>query len=324
MNIYCPRCEAVNDEDADVCSLCGHQLKRLDRSPPFSGRDLLRNLPTRRNQRARDGARFSWTNVAIWAVGGVGVLFILGLVGHYVFSEGSGARNRSSRVPIQRSSASPGPSVGSRRSKLIDFTVIKREEFLDYKVSYDVRVGLADGRLPTKEELAAVSRYLHSKEKKHERTFVSFYLPGMKVDAGAFATAHYNPTLEVKVLEHMIPEKYQRLRKNKLGNQLLAKQPPLEASTATLNAAYRANKADADRRYKGRTLLVSGLVREVGEGADWGISLKMDDGVLCMFPRSQIRSVRELRPGMSCKVRGVCIGSTIGVALDDCRLVPGR
>lgn len=95
--------------------------------------------------------------------------------------------------------------------KLINYTVIKRDELGDMKLSYDIRVGLVNERLPTADELEAVSRYLHRKEKRHDRTFVAFYLPGMEVGAGAFATAHHNPNLEVNILEFMIPDQYKHL-----------------------------------------------------------------------------------------------------------------
>ncbi len=34
MRIYCPKCEAANDEDAVACSLCGHQLVESSKKPP--------------------------------------------------------------------------------------------------------------------------------------------------------------------------------------------------------------------------------------------------------------------------------------------------
>ncbi|MEE9296503.1 MAG: hypothetical protein V3W34_16285 [Phycisphaerae bacterium] len=97
--------------------------------------------------------------------------------------------------------------------KLIPYTIIKRDELGSIKVSFDLRIDLVDERLPTKQELEAVSRHLHSKEKVHERTFVLFYLPGMKVDAGAFARAHHNPDLEVEIQPWFVPEKYKHLLK---------------------------------------------------------------------------------------------------------------
>lgn len=94
---------------------------------------------------------------------------------------------------------------------LIPYTVIERSERASVKVTYDVRVDLVDGRLPNESELAAVSRHLHAQERPHERTFVSFYLPGMQPGAGAFATAHHDPVLKVQVLDYMLPDQYRHL-----------------------------------------------------------------------------------------------------------------
>ena len=89
-------------------------------------------------------------------------------------------------------------------SQLIEYRIVSREEAGNFRVSFDVLVGFQNHggalREPTKPELAAISRHLVSSEVKHERSFVTFYLPGMKVGAGAWATAHHDPSLRVEIL----------------------------------------------------------------------------------------------------------------------------
>ena len=93
--------------------------------------------------------------------------------------------------------------------KLIPYEIIKREEMGSIKVLLSIRVKLVNGRLPTKEELGAISQYLYSKERRrHERTFVFFSLPGMVLGTGAFATAHHTPKMVVQIYESSIPDKY--------------------------------------------------------------------------------------------------------------------
>ena len=65
------------------------------------------------------------------------------------------------------------------------------------KVSFDIGVTQVNGKLPTEKQLADISTYLRTQERPHERTFVCFYLPGMEVGAGAWATAHFKPNLKV-------------------------------------------------------------------------------------------------------------------------------
>ena len=89
----------------------------------------------------------------------------------------------------------------------INYSVIQYTDCLRERISYDIRVSLVDGRLPTKEQLAAVSKeILEWRGKRYKRIFVCFYLPGMELDAGAFATAHHNPDPEeVRIMMFHVP-----------------------------------------------------------------------------------------------------------------------
>ena len=135
----------------------------------------------------------------------------------YKDTDGPGGSHERSSTELPRPAASSGDhsasiAVQQTESKQIPYTVINREEFLDHKVSYDIMVDVVDGRLPTEDALAAISNSLRSKEQKYERMFVCFYLPEMKVDAGAFATAHHKPTPEpATILWHWLPPKYKKL-----------------------------------------------------------------------------------------------------------------
>ena len=149
--------------------------------------------------------------VASWLVLLVGLV----LVGCDSRSPNAGqpqtADSDKSRAAPRPQTTKPLPSRATALDQLISYAVIERAETRNIKVSYDLRVDLVDGRLPSEAELAAISRHLHAKERTHERTFVLFYLPGMPPGAGAFATAHHNPSLKVKVLDYMLPEQYRHL-----------------------------------------------------------------------------------------------------------------
>ncbi|OVE76755.1 hypothetical protein BVX97_00460 [bacterium E08(2017)] len=88
------------------------------------------------------------------------------------------------------------------------YRIIQRTSFQDYKVSYDLRIDAIGGKLPNEKVLADISRNLRSSNKGFKKMFVCFYLPGMKVDAGAFATAHYTPKLNVRINDFMVPARY--------------------------------------------------------------------------------------------------------------------
>ena len=81
----------------------------------------------------------------------------------------------------------------------IPYEIIKRDELGSIKLSLDIRVPLVDGRLPNEAELASISEHLVNTSKPHDRTFVT-----LEVGAGAYATAHHNPTLQVQVMDFML------------------------------------------------------------------------------------------------------------------------
>lgn len=129
---------------------------------------------------------------------------------HFRSKDSKVVRNSLPARPKQAEEEKAKDLKADQRS-LIPYTVINRSEAGTAKVSYDLRVDIVDGGLPTTEELADVAGHLKSKESYHDRTFVLFYLPGMVVDAGAFASAHHNPTLEVKIIPFFLPERYREL-----------------------------------------------------------------------------------------------------------------
>jgi hypothetical protein len=90
--------------------------------------------------------------------------------------------------------------------EIVTHKILKKEELGKVKLSIDVQVPLVNGRLPNEKELGDLSMYLVKKEKKHDRSFISFYLPGMKAGSGAYATAHHNPTMKINIMKFMLYE----------------------------------------------------------------------------------------------------------------------
>jgi hypothetical protein len=99
---------------------------------------------------------------------------------------------------------------------LISYKILNRSEMSTFKVSYDIEVPLVNNKLPTSEQLGAISNHLISKERNHDKSFVLFYLPRMKMGHGAYASAHHMPKMEIEVMDfslidyseyyHFIPE----------------------------------------------------------------------------------------------------------------------
>jgi hypothetical protein len=134
-------------------------------------------------------------------------------------------------LPEPREPPPWGP-VGSG-SATIPYRILDDTQAGNEKKVYNLEVDLVDGRLPEKTELGAVSQGLRSH--RHKKTFVNFYLPGMEKGAGAFATAHHDPQMTVRILR--IPPEYQHLAEGKTEQTPAGTDPTPPAETdATLAA----------------------------------------------------------------------------------------
>ena len=99
-----------------------------------------------------------------------------------------------------------------------------------------------------------------------------------------------------------------------------------EISAAALDAFYEENERAGDERYKGRMLIVNGIVYSIessyvhleGEGV-------MDiSGVYCHYNSSQYSAVAQLREGQHIRIKGIIRGQDFmgGVDIDDCVILP--
>jgi hypothetical protein len=76
-------------------------------------------------------------------------------------------------------------------------TIVSKHIVPNKKRGLDVRLE----KKITKEALADVAVKIKNADKnKYERTFITYYLPNMEVGAGAWASTHFNPNLEVSIL----------------------------------------------------------------------------------------------------------------------------
>jgi len=109
----------------------------------------------------------------------------------------------------QQSSPPRKPSGSSQpvqqRSKLqeatiagdVSFSIIDSSTLPGIKRSLDVLLN----KKVSEQTLRAIALQLKAQDSRaHERTFIAYYLPGMTVGAGAWATTHFNPDLEVRIL----------------------------------------------------------------------------------------------------------------------------
>lgn len=109
---------------------------------------------------------------------------------------------RTPMISRRGSRASPA-SQASTPNRDVSFSVIAIRRIPGIRRSLDVRLN----RKVSKDALSAIARDLRSRDSaQYERTFIAYYLPGMKVGSGAWATTHFKPDLEVKILGLSVEE----------------------------------------------------------------------------------------------------------------------
>lgn len=126
------------------------------------------------------------------------LIFILGILllvwGAPYFQDGNQDSNDSNSISLESPTKLPEHSLKTE----LEYSVINKEVSLPFKVAFDVRIPQKYSKLQLKE----ISRGLISESQNANRVFVVYYLPGMKVDAGAWATAHKGE--EIKIMDFML------------------------------------------------------------------------------------------------------------------------
>lgn len=82
------------------------------------------------------------------------------------------------------------------------YTIEGTNTLRPYRRTVDVRLSAR----VSENDLALLAAHIRDVDPDYERVFISYYLPGMEVGGGAWATTHHNPELEVKILGGSAPE----------------------------------------------------------------------------------------------------------------------
>lgn len=102
-----------------------------------------------------------------------------------------------SHSPRQGGSPNQAASIAPAIPADVSFTVTESHTVPGIKRSLDVRLN----RKVSEETLQAIALKLRAIDpRNYERTFITYYLPDMAIGSGAWATTHFNPDLEVRVL----------------------------------------------------------------------------------------------------------------------------
>ena len=83
------------------------------------------------------------------------------------------------------------------------YEIIGRDRIGNTRCSFDVRL---EGRVPESSIRNIAEEIKRREAEECERIFIVHYLPGMEVNAGAWATSHFTPNLAVSILGQTIEQ----------------------------------------------------------------------------------------------------------------------
>jgi hypothetical protein len=107
--------------------------------------------------------------------------------------------------------------------------------------------------------------------------------------------------------------------------QVQSQSPSYTLSADQLYSEYKANEVAADARYKGKIVLVSGTIQNIGKDVLDSAYIVVGgkgflDGVQCSFTKGEESSVARLSKGQSVAVKGEVSGKMGNVQLNKCSL----
>ena len=88
------------------------------------------------------------------------------------------------------------------------YTIINEETLTDIKTMIDIRL---ESEVDEEILYKIANELREDGRRKYQRVFICYYLPDMEVGTGAWATSHFNPDLDVKILGLSKKEKSQLL-----------------------------------------------------------------------------------------------------------------
>jgi len=114
--------------------------------------------------------------------------------------------------------------------------------------SYKYRVLLAD-RLG-QDKLSELAQAIRSLDGSVGKTFILYYLPGMRLDKAAWATTHFSPEFSIQIFEHsvMTNQPYERLLTDENRDLLAAVGTPVTNGNSDISAyRFSRNYIDTDK-----------------------------------------------------------------------------
>jgi len=112
---------------------------------------------------------------------------------------------------------------------------------------------------------------------------------------------------------------------DEVQNEISDVEPEITVKASVLSAEYQENEVAADLKYKGKVLLVTGTVDDIGKDITDSIYVSVSDGeeyslsgVQWFFGDSQTSLAADLKEEQNISIKGKCEGLMINVLLKGC------
>ena len=109
----------------------------------------------------------------------------------------SSSQPTSAPATTNQTQPEPASTPSSAIPADVTYTVIDETKLPGIKRSVDIRLN----KHVSEATLTAIAKAVRASDgSDYQRIFIGYYLPDMQVDAGYWATTHYNPDLDVRIL----------------------------------------------------------------------------------------------------------------------------
>ena len=106
-----------------------------------------------------------------------------------------------------------------------------------------------------------------------------------------------------------------------IAKSMVDEAPEFRVSAAQLSAEYESNESAANAKYKGKVILVTGVISKVYRGFLYTPYVELEAGVRCNFSDNEDAAMLALSEGQTISMKGQgdrLLSSIIGVELRGC------
>ena len=103
-----------------------------------------------------------------------------------------------------------------------------------------------------------------------------------------------------------------------IAKDILDEEPDFRVSAAEIVADYTASESDADDKYKGKVVVVTGVISEIYRGFLYTPYVELEAGVRCSFSDNEDAVMLALTEGQTVSMKGQGDRLLFGVELRGC------